>query len=110
MDTIFLICIFFIGWFIGNRVLLYRLRSAIEEEAKELGINLYEETNDDTPCLFTEKEDNTILVFDKNTNAFISQGFTLEEAASKIKLKKAMVQHENKTLWFINGKVKAILE
>lgn len=110
MDIIFLICIFFLGWFIGNRILLNSLRNAIEKEAKTLGINLHEEDNSEPHVLFTEKENNTILVFDKNTNAFIAQGATLEEAASRTKIKKAEVQHENQTVWFVNGKVKTILE
>lgn len=109
MDIIFIICIFFLGWFIGTRLLLHNLRTAVQKEAKILGIDLDgDETQDELPHLFTEKENNIILVFDKQTNFFVCQGNTLEDAASKYKIKKAKVEHEDKLVWFINGKVETV--
>lgn len=109
MDIIFLICVFYLGWFIGTRLLMHNLRTAVRREAKILGIDLDSEGNEDEfPHLFTEKENNIILVFDKQTNFFVCQGNTLEDAASKYKIKKAKVEHDNKLVWFINGKVETV--
>lgn len=109
MDIIFYLIIFFSGWFVGNRVLLHNLRTAIQAEAKSLGIDL-EENEREFPIFFTEKEQNSILVFDKKTNCFVCQGATLEEALARTNIKKAQVQHDNKLFWFIDGKVKISAE
>ena len=109
MEIIIYLFIFALGWIVGTQYLLLRLRIAFLNEAKRRGINLDDdEDEEEVPTFFTELDNGTIFVYNKKNNAFICQGSTLEEAASRCQIKVAKVQHDNALLVFVNGKVKTV--
>lgn len=104
---------FFCGWYIYG----FFLRKRLLEIAREHGIKLDDEeevTVIKVPKLFTEKLDNVILCYSKETGAFMSQASSMEELADNILRHKninvALVYHEDTQLWFVEGKVKAELQ
>ena len=109
MEIIIYLFIFALGWIVGTQYLLLRLRIAFLDEAKRRGIDLDDdEDEEEVPTFFTELDNGTIFVYNKKNNAFICQGSTLEEAASKCDVRVAKVQHDNALLVFVNGKVKTV--
>lgn len=113
MDLLTLIIIFFVGYYVGGQMFLRKIRREVNETAERLGIDLSEVDEDDDPALpslFTEIENNIILLYNRKTNTFICQANSIEEVAAKSKIKNAVVEHENKLIWFIDGKVKIVTE
>lgn len=113
MDILTLLIIFWIGYYIGGQMFLRKIRREVNETAERLGIDLsdIDEDNESTlPTLFTETENNIILLYNRKNNTFICQANSIEEAAEKSKIKNAVVEHENKLIWFIDGKVKLVSE
>lgn len=108
MDIIIYLSVFFLGWIVGNQLLMLRLRREIIDEAKRSGINLEDEEEDIVPTFFTELDNGVIYVYNKKNSAFICQGSTLEEVAGKCNVKVAKVLHDKSTLVFVNGKVKIV--
>lgn len=112
MDILLLLIVFWIGYYIGGQMFLRKIRREVNETAERLGIDLsdVEEEENTLPTLFTETENNIILVYNRKNNTFICQANSIEEAAEKSKIKNAVVEHENKLIWFIDGKVKFVSE
>lgn len=109
METLIYIGIFFLGWVVGTQLLLFKLRKVVLEEAARRGINLDEDDDEEeVPTFFTELDNGVIFVYNKKNSAFICQGSTLEEVATKSGVKVAKVLHEKATLVFVNGKVKTV--
>jgi hypothetical protein len=112
MDIIIYISIFALGWIIGNQFLLIKLRRAFLAEAERRGIDLESLEEDDeeeeVPTFFTELDNGVIYVYNKKNNAFICQGSTLDEVASRCSVKVAKVLHDKSVLVFVNGKVKIV--
>ncbi len=117
---------FLLGWFAGQFYVAYKLRKALKKIAEDNGMTLEElaeafsdiEGNEakviKVPNLFTETSDNSILLYSKDTGQFMSQAKSLEELAENIykfdKVKFALVKHDSKELWFVEGKVKNSLQ
>jgi hypothetical protein len=108
------------GWVMAHFYITYKLRKIITKAAEDNGMTVEEfvgETVSDVikvPNYFTEKLENSILLYNKDTGNFVSQGNTIEELASKVyefdKIKFAVVNHNNKQFWFVEGKVKKNLK
>ena len=80
----------------------------LQERAKE--VFLFKEVFlDQAPVMYTEKDGNTLFLYDKKTNVFQCQAFSLEdlakEYASVRKVWMAKVLHDNQELWFVEGDV-----
>ncbi|MEY3310884.1 MAG: hypothetical protein RL348_212, partial [Bacteroidota bacterium] len=103
------ISVFVLGWLIGTQVLLLKLRRAFLEEAERRGIVLDDDDEDEeVPTFFTELDNGTIFVYNKENSAFICQAPSLEEAASKCNVRVAKVLHDKALFVFVNGKVKPV--
>ena len=122
VEIIILVGAFLCGWF-GNRIYInYKLRSVMKRIAEDNGMTLEElsESILDTPGLeervikvpnlFTEINENSILLYSKDTGKFMGQAKSIEELADNIyrldKVKFALVNHDSKQFWFVEGKIK----
>lgn len=64
---------------------------------------------DQAPVMYTEKDGDILYLYDKKTNGFQCQSFSLEDLAKEYssvrKVFIAKVLHDNKELWFVEGEV-----
>jgi hypothetical protein len=122
MELLFVLSIFASGWVCGQFFMTYKLRRAIKKIAEENGMTLeeivemFDQANGletrviKVPNFFTEVADNSILLYNKDTGRFMGQAKTIEELAEHIykfeKVKFALVNHESKQFWFVEGKIR----
>jgi hypothetical protein len=105
MTLLDIILILALGWVMGEFYTMYKLRKnlrsflIIEEEVVRPNVFKLE----------TEEVDNTILLYDRETNDFICQGNSLEQLAQLSreykKIEYASVKHGDYFVAFIEGKV-----
>ena len=103
------------GWVLAHFYITYKLRKIITKAAEDNGMTVEEfvgETASDiikVPNYFTEKLENSILLYNKDTGDFVSQGCSIEELAQRVyefdKIKFAIVNHNDRQFWFVEGKV-----
>jgi hypothetical protein len=105
MTLLDIILILALGWVMSEFYTMYKLRKnlhsflIIEEEVVRPNVFKLE----------TEEVDNTILLYDRETNDFICQGNSLEQLAQLSreykKIEYASVKHGDYFVAFIEGKV-----
>jgi hypothetical protein len=105
MTLLDIILILALGWVMGEFYTIYKLRKnlrsviIIQEEVPRPNVFKLE----------TEEVDNTILLYDRDTNDFICQGNSLEQLAQLSreykKIEYATVKHGDYFVAFIEGKV-----
>ena len=105
MTLLDIILILALGWVMGQFYTIYKLRKNLRSV-----IIIQEEVS--RPNVFkleTEEVDNTILLYDRDTNDFICQGTSLEQLAQLSreykKIEYATVKHGDYVVAFIEGKV-----
>ena len=105
MTLLDIILILALGWVMGQFYTIYKLRKNLRSV-----IIIQEEVS--RPNVFkleTEEVDNTILLYDRDTNDFICQGNSLEQLAQLSreykKIEYATVKHGDYFVAFIEGKV-----
>jgi len=121
MDIFIYINIFIAGWISCQAYLVYKLRKALKKVAEDNGMSLEEMADKylgangvtvnvkKIPNYFTELNGSSILLYSNDTGDFISQAYSIEELAQKVyefnKIKFAIVNHNDKQFWFVEGKV-----
>ena len=104
MTLLDIILILALGWVMGEFYTMYKLRKNIRSY-----LIIQEETKPTVFKLETELVDNTILLYDRETNDFICQGNSLEQLAQLSreykKIEYATVKHGDYFVAFIEGKV-----
>jgi hypothetical protein len=104
MTLLDIILILALGWVMGEFYTMYKLRKNIRSY-----LIIQEETRPTVFKLETELVDNTILLYDRDTNDFICQGNSLEQLAQLSreykKIEYATVKHGDYFVAFIEGKV-----
>jgi hypothetical protein len=104
MTLLDIILILALGWVMGEFYTMYKLRKNIRSY-----LIIQEETRPTVFKLETEQVDNTILLYDRDTNDFICQGNSLEQLAQLSreykKIEYATVKHGDYFVAFIEGKV-----
>lgn len=104
MTLLDIILILALGWVMGEFYAMYKLRRNIHSY-----LIIQEETKPTVFKLETEEVDNTILLYDRDTNDFICQGNSLEQLAQLSreykKIEYATVKHGDYFVAFIEGKV-----
>lgn len=79
MDLLLLLLFGFVfGWFIGQFILIRKLRTVLLDNADKFGIDTAERA---VPICVVEKVNNQLYLYDKETNKFYCQAPTLEELA-----------------------------
>jgi hypothetical protein len=95
---------FIIGYFgchLAFKLYVNYQTKKLQERAKEVFL-------DHTPVMYTEKDGNTLFLYDKKTNVFQCQAFSLEDLAKEYASNQnfiAKVLHDNQELWFVEGDV-----
>lgn len=123
LDFLVLIQFFILGWVGHSFYMAYKMRKLFKQIAEENGMNLNELSAalekglnnpqvkvTKVPNLFTEAIDNSIMLYNKETGTFMGQANTVEALAEQFykfnKIKYALVNHDSKQFWFVEGKVK----
>lgn len=100
---------FIINFSIGYFGLHLAFKLYVNYQTKKLQERAKEVFLDQAPVMYTEKDGNTLYLYDKKTNVFQCQAFSLEDLAKEYssvrKVWMAKVIHESKELWFIEGDV-----
>ncbi len=121
MDLIVYANIFALGWISCQAYLAWKLRQALKKVAEDNGMSLEDLANNffqaqgiqtnvtKVPNYFTESNGSSILLYSKDTGDFIGQADSVEELAKNLytydKVKYALVSHDNKQYYFVEGKV-----
>ena len=121
-EILVLFNVFMLGWVACRFYMAYKLRNALKKIAEEngltieeLGENLLEMQGVSTkairvPNLFTELTGNSILLYNKDTGNFVAQAETVQELAEHVykfnKISFALVSHDDKQFWFVEGQIK----
>jgi hypothetical protein len=122
MDILVFINGIILGWILGQAYVAYKLRKAMKRIAEENGMTLEElveaaqgvESSTtkviNVPNLFTEVSENSIMLYNKDTGMFMGQAKSVEELAENLykfdKVKFALVNHDERQFWFVEGKIK----
>lgn len=100
------ILVFLSGIILGNYMSILLMRRALQR----LIMASVEVT--ELPELTTELVDSSIRLYEKDT--YLCQGATIEEVATKFfstrNIKLAQVRHDEKDIWFVDGKVQTSLD
>lgn len=101
-----------IGWILGSNYAYFKMQRVLRKIVNEdLDVDLKSYSNKhEVPILVTERHENMLYLWNKETNDFMCQGIDLKELQEKLSKHKnihmACVQHDDKYFWFINGEIK----
>jgi hypothetical protein len=116
--------VFMFGWVSCHFYMAWKMRQALKKVAEDNGMSLNELADAflqtqgvrtiEIPNYFTEINGHSILLYNKDTGDFIGQANTVDELAENVykfdKVKFALVNHDNKEYWFVEGKIKDSLK
>lgn len=120
MTLIEFIMVFGAGWFFGQIYFAWKMHREMQKVAKKLGLDIEGMTAEINnaiiisnkpiiPELFTEYLNNSIILYNKNTGAFICQAESLEDLAKCAKdfnnIDTAIVEDKEKIVFFVDGKI-----
>lgn len=108
----------FIGWSLSNMYRQYKddqliraVMKKIEDEEHRIDIRISDEVKARLPICYIEKHGTKdYLLYNTDTEEFICQGSSYEELAERCKDKfdTVLVKAKNKSMWFVDGKVKEL--
>jgi hypothetical protein len=112
--------VFMFGWVSCHFYMAWKMRKALKKVAEDNGMSLDELADTflqtqgvrtiTVPNYFTETNGSSILLYNKDTGDFIGQANTVDELAENVykfdRVKFALVNHDNKEFWFVEGKIK----
>lgn len=119
-DFIVLLTGIIFGFIMGQIFFALKIRKTIQKMAKELNIDLNNVEKDilnlnknvkviKVTNLVTEYTANSILLYNKDTGDFVAQANNVQELAENVykfnKISFATVNHDEKLVWFVEGKV-----
>ena len=120
-EIILFVLVFASGYMMGQIFFALKLRSTIRKIAEQHGIDIKDIEQDmlnanakmkvfKVPNLITESTTNTILLYNKDTGDFVAQANSVQELAENVykfnKINFAFVKHDEKQVWFVEGKVR----
>ena len=123
---LFCVVIFFSGYMFGSLRAWAEISRKLKEAADSIGMDLDKEFEEleqkkseqhgrkmivsKIENFELETHNDVLYLFNTDTNSFVCQGSTLEEIAKTLsevkKIKIAMVNHNDKNIWFVDGEVK----
>ena len=123
MEILILVQTFLLGWVCHAFYTAYKMRKVLKQIAEDNGMTLEEMQDkllaDETsvikvPNYFTEKLNDSIMLYSKDTGKFMGQAKTVEELAENLykfdKVKYALVNHDSLEFWFVEGKIRKDLK
>lgn len=110
-----------IGWTLGCIYTNFKHFQNLRNIAAERGLDLDKmveavvvQEEKSIPVLTVEKHGEIIYLFEKKTNTFVCQGFSMDELATKAleykNISVALVEDGNNEIWFFKGQVKTKAE
>ena len=113
MNTLDIICIVVVsgscGFILSQMILAYKIRRIMKMLNEPSNTKSVE-----VPDMFTEMYENSIMLYDKTTNNFVCQAKSLEELAQNLlefkQIKRAVVNHADEQLLFVEGKIEKHLK
>ena len=106
-----------IGWSLSNMYRQYRddimfkniMVEIDKEEAKQK-----EKVKALFPMCYIEEDNDTYILYNKDSHAYMCQGCSYDDLAQKVytelKIDVALAKHRNKSMWFIAGDTKDLIE
>ena len=108
----------FIGWSLSNMYRQYKddqliraVMKKIEDEEHRIDVRISDEVKARLPICYIEKHGTKdYLLYNTDTEEFICQGSSYEELAERCKDKfdTVLVKAKDKSMWFVDGKVKEL--
>ena len=108
----------FVGWSLSNMYRQYRddqlikaVMKKIEAEEHRIDVRISDEVKARLPICYIEKHGTKdYLLYNTDTEEFICQGSSYEELAERCKDKfdTVLVKAKDKSMWFVDGKVKEL--
>ena len=108
----------FIGWSLSNMYRQYKddqliraVMTKIEAEEHRIDERIVDEVKARLPICYIEKHGSKdYLLYNRDTEEFICQGSSYEELAERVKISfdSVLVKAEDKSMWFVDGKVKEL--
>ena len=116
-DSLIIMMVFgaIIGWSLNSMYRQYKddimfkqiMVKIDEEEAEQKVKALF-------PMCYIEKDNDTYILYNKDSHAYMCQGDSYDELAQKVytelKIDVALAKHMNKSMWFIAGDTKDLIE
>lgn len=103
----------YVGNSYGKITTTIRFKELLDSVALDNGIDINQRKNlakQQIPFLVTEKHGDMLYLYEKDTDTFMCQGSTLEILVEKLSEYKdihiALVEHDTKPIWFVNGEIK----
>jgi hypothetical protein len=105
----------FVGWSLNSMYRQYKddimfkqiMVKIDEEEAEQKVKALF-------PMCYIEEDNDTYILYNKDSHAYMCQGDSYDELAQKVytelKIDVALAKHMNKSMWFIAGDTKDLIE
>ncbi len=116
MNLFDIICIFIIGYSVGNLRAYYKMRHIIYDVAKREGISIDDDLEDKKSTeslikkLEVEQINDVMYLYERDTNDFICQANSIEDLAKLAKeyrnIIAATVIHNERVYMFLNGNSK----
>ena len=108
----------FVGWSLSNMYRQYKddqlikaVMKKIEAEEHRIDVRISDEVKARLPICYIEKHGTKdYLLYNTDTEEFICQGSSYEELAERCKDKfdTVLVKAKDKSMWFVDGKVKEL--
>jgi hypothetical protein len=109
---------FIVGWALNSMYRQYRddkmfrvIIEKIDAEEEAITKKIVEEVYNHLPICYVEKHGNKdYLLYNRDTDAFMYQGKSYEELAElcSAKYDTVLVKGKDKSMWFVDGKVKEL--
>ena len=119
-DSIIVVCMFsfIIGWALNSIYRQYKddqMFKAIMEKIDEEELAQTEKNIKKAfPLCYIEQDNDTYLLYNKDTNEYMCQGESYNDLAYKVftdlKIEVALARHLGKSMWFIDGNTKELIE
>ena len=106
LDILLYISGVLVGWHLGSSYQAYAMRTALKSLLNEIDVP---KNNTSEIKVKVEEVNNVLYIYDSETDEFICQGNTIDEAAENFSKRKGIVSasltHNNTTVCVIDGKV-----
>ena len=119
-DSIIVVCMFgfIIGWSLNGMYRQYKddqmFNKIMIEIDKEDLAQAEKSIKKAFPLCYIEQDNDTYLLYNKDTNEYMCQGESYNDLAYKeftdLKIEVALARHLGKSMWFIDGNTKELIE
>ena len=119
-DSIIVVCMFgfIIGWSLNGMYRQYKddqmFKSIMEKIDEEELAQAEKNIKKAFPLCYIEQDNDTYLLYNKDTNEYMCQGESYNDLAYKVftdlKIEVCLARADDKAMWFIDGTTKELIE